>query len=554
MRREFFGVVLIFFLVCLIFVSAVYFDPNAVRNRQQIQAVRTAKAIEQTEVLAPLVLFAKGAALLGVIVLAIGLPCVLVYFAFLRASMVFAKNGLFPQRMSFVGMTGAGDNDTIALRLAAAVNGSQRPSAGMRQLMRDESQQLEASDQLLLEAPLPASASIYTAPLPSNPSLLLGAGTDGDIALPLRNLGGGMVGGLQGMGKSELVASMIAGLLRQDCNGRIIKIGLVDMKGGLDFGRIPNDLAAWQWPIATDEGSAVSLVTDFRLEIERRQELLLRAGVPNIETYNSKVSETLPYLIVFIDELMLLTAPSMEAGLSKLDKADSRTFVADAMRCLAVGRATGASLIMATQKPSADVVPTRIRDLTGFKIAFRTTTVQHSMAILGTSGAELLPDDPGHAILFKGAEPVHLRTYMAGIESGKFDQFTYSLTRGNVPLLPNPSRLLLTADGEADGEGDEDMPSTTTTTTTNWKCQNEAILRPNMVVGSGSGAGSKSAALRGKMFRYWQNHDNSLAAVEREFSPYHKEGGSFHYEAAAAINAQLMLQGKPPRYLDERPR
>jgi hypothetical protein len=61
-----------------------------------------------------------------------------------------------------------------------------------------------------------------------------------------------------------------------------------------------------------------------------------------------------------------------------------------------------------------------------------------------------------------------------------------------------------------------------------------------------------SPALRGKMYRYWLSSGKSLAAVERQFSPYKKEGGSFHYVAAAAINAELWMQGKPNRYKDEK--
>ena len=64
-----------------------------------------------------------------------------------------------------------------------------------------------------------------------------------------------------GMGKSEAIASMIVGLLRQDASGRGVQLGICDMKGGLDFGRIPSDLAALRWPVAATREAAFEMVS-----------------------------------------------------------------------------------------------------------------------------------------------------------------------------------------------------------------------------------------------------------------------------------------------------
>lgn len=384
---------------------------------------------------------------------------------------------------------------------------------------------------------LPAQASIYTAPLPSEPALLLGAGGDGQVALPLRNIGGGVIGGLQGMGKSELLASLMAGLLRQDATGRLLRLGLIDMKGGLDFARMPGDLAAWQWPIATDEARAVALIGQLRAEIERRTMLLVEAGVNTIEAYNVRSGETLPYLVVLIDELMFLTAPALEAGLSRLDRADSRAFIGHALRCLAVGRASGVSLIMATQKPSADVVPTRLRDLAGWRVAFRCATFEASRAILGQGGAEALPHEAGRALLWRGAGLQEMRAYLAGIEGGDFDRFTARLARAD--------RLALPEDAEADGVGAADLLDGP-----------EAVYRYAEPVTGPQPAGADGIPVyvpqneppwdteaKALIYRRWLAL-GSLKAVEREL--YNQEGGVKFYWVRDAVNEMRLIRGRRP--------
>ena len=287
------------------------------------------------------------------------------------------------------------------------------------------------------ELPLPPKVTIYTAPLSDQLHLPVGVDGRGPIQLPLRDLGSGLIGGLPKMGKSEEVASMIAGLLRQDASGQFLQLAVSDLKGGLDFGRIPDDLAGLAWPVAKSPEAGLALMRNVWAEVQRRQGLLDKAGVARVEVYNQQSGVArLPYLLYFVDEIMMLTMASDERGADKATKLQSAEFNNLAVRTVGLARATGVSLISATQRPSGEVIPTRLRDMCGFRIAFYCATRQSSEAVLGVGGAELLPPEPGLALL-KGdqAQPRQIRTYLAGVDSGKFDQFTAGLQRANAPQL-----------------------------------------------------------------------------------------------------------------------
>lgn len=449
-------------VLAIVFVVADQFDPVSIAARQQQAQIDAQHRVE----LASTVLVVKRVGLVGLGMVAvagiIGALClVLLLLRWLaqQTRMIYARGGVYPAYWDGHGWVPA-PNEPGSQVMAALASGGRPPAPTVRaalQALEPETPQLEAGDEVEVPLAPPAFASIYTSPIGEALALPIGVGGDGPISLPLRNLSGGVIGGLQGLGKSEMMASMIVGLLRQDATGTRLRIGLIDMKGGLDFGRMPGDLSALEWPVASNEGAAVALTAQLWGEIERRQGLLARAGRPNLESFNADrpVGERLPYLAVFVDELMLLTVGAQEVGSGREERATSREFVSYAVRALAVGRATGISLIMATQRPSSDVVPTRLRDLAGFRLAYRCATVEASRAVLGQGGAEGLPHDPGLALLVRGETPVRLRTYAAGIEAGRFDAF--------LGRLPRSLRARLPADAGADGLGAEDQPDTTDT-------------------------------------------------------------------------------------------
>jgi len=283
-------------------------------------------------------------------------------------------------------------------------------------------------------ASLPGRVMVYDAQLDGQLCLPLGVGAQGPVYLPFRNLGCGIIGGLTGKGKSELLAAMIASLLLQDPLGKRVRLAFTDMKGGLDFGRIPDDLALLQWPIAKDAGAANILVQALAEEVNRRMNLLDDAGVPNIEKYNEqRGGQGLPYMFGLFDEVLMLTGPVGDKGMPIDIRRQAEGFIRCAWFIENIGRAVGVFMGMTAQKPSADVIPTMLRDLCPWRIAFRCSNVQSSTAVLGVGGAELLPDIPGRCLVFQGGEPQPMQAYMGGIEDGVFDDFVRRQPRATMP-------------------------------------------------------------------------------------------------------------------------
>ena len=364
--------------------------------------------------------------------------------------MLFGPDG--QGHLQLLGAGNAGHSQELAALVGNQVNRLSGAGQVVKQLVTNK------DDEGVFEDPppaeLPKRISIYTAPLSDQLHLPVGADGSGPVQLPLRDLGSGIVGGLPGMGKSECVGSMIAGLLRQDATGERIQMAVADLKGGVDFGRIPGDLAGLAWPVAKDPDTGLQLINNVWGEIERRQKLLEQAGVARVEVYNQRPGVTpLPYLFLFVDELAMVTMAAEERGIDKATRQQSAEFNGRAVRVVSVGRALGVSMIGATQRPSGTVIPTQLRDLCGFRIAFRCMTQESSKAVLGVAGAEALPAEPGLALLMRdGAQPRMIRTYLAEIEAGRFDRF--------AQRLPKAQRLQLPADAEADGLEDSDMAST----------------------------------------------------------------------------------------------
>lgn len=257
---------------------------------------------------------------------------------------------------------------------------------------------------------LPSRVSVYDAPTPGAPALMVGQSAHGPLSLPLANLGNVLVGGLPGSGKSELLAAMIAGLLRTP---HAAQVAIVDPKQ-VDFGTMPADLAGLWAPVATEHGAAIDLLGEVMAECQRRFAMLRQAGARNLAAYNAS-HEPIPYLTCFVDELA--------------DFAGDKRFQPLALEVGRKGRAAGVSLVLATQRPSTDVVDSSLRSVAGAAIAFRVRNSHDSRCIIGGAGAEFLPaDKPGRCIVQRG-DMTHCQSYYAGLATGHFDRYLATLPK-----------------------------------------------------------------------------------------------------------------------------
>ena len=142
---------------------------------------------------------------------------------------------------------------------------------------------------------------------------------------------------------------------------------------------------------------AEKILRSLCIEMDDRYTLLSKAGVNNIKLYNNKFKERhlnpehghrfLPYLVVVVDEYADLT---MTAGASADSKAAGRSITSSIIRLAQKGRAAGIHVILATQRPSVDVISGLIKSNFPMRIAFRVASRVDSMTILDSPGAEKL--------------------------------------------------------------------------------------------------------------------------------------------------------------------
>lgn len=184
-----------------------------------------------------------------------------------------------------------------------------------------------------------------------------------------------LIAGSTGSGKSVCVNSIITSLLYQNSPDEL-KFILVDPKRV----ELPlyNGIPYLLTPVITDVKKTINALKWTTTEMERRFEVLSRAGKRNIAAYNKHATDKLPYIVFIIDELadlMSTSANDVEAGIVRLAQ---------------MARAVGIHLILATQRPSVEVITGLIKANIPGRIAFSVASLIDSRTILDTSGAEKL--------------------------------------------------------------------------------------------------------------------------------------------------------------------
>lgn len=239
---------------------------------------------------------------------------------------------------------------------------------------------------------LPAGGDGLTVPL--------GVTADGPFLIDLVADGPhALVAGTTGSGKSELLRSLVLGLAATHAPEEV-ELALVDFKGGSSFSRC----AALPHVVGTvtdlDGGLARRAVLALEGELRRRELLLQRAGVADLDAYGAlrDPPSPLPRLVVVIDEFATLAAdhPGVLDG-----------FVAVAQR----GRSLGLHLVLATQRPSGSVSD-HIRANTNLRIALRVQDPADSVDVVDVPDAAALPRRrPGRALVRLGpGELVEMQT------------------------------------------------------------------------------------------------------------------------------------------------
>jgi S-DNA-T family DNA segregation ATPase FtsK/SpoIIIE len=185
-----------------------------------------------------------------------------------------------------------------------------------------------------------------------------------------------LIAGATGSGKSVALNAMIASLLFRS-TPRQVRLVMIDPKRVelTDYNEIPHLLT----PVVTNPRQAASVLKDMLRVMEQRFELFAAAGVRNIQSYNQLAdAESLYYIVIIVDEL---------ADLMMVAPADFEDIIC---RLAQMTRATGIHMVVATQRPSVDVITGLIKANIPSRLAFAVSSQVDSRTILDGPGAEKL--------------------------------------------------------------------------------------------------------------------------------------------------------------------
>jgi len=241
----------------------------------------------------------------------------------------------------------------------------------------------------------------------SKSKLTLGMGKDINGRLAVADLAGMphlLIAGSTGTGKSVCINAMIMSILYKATPDQV-RLVLVDPKR-LELGNYEG-IPHLYTPIITEPKLAANALRNAVREMERRLKLLAAKGVRNIDQYNRLFDDTpslfaeqtdespIPYIVIIIDELadlMMLDGSNVEESVTRLAQ---------------MARAVGIHLVLATQRPSVDVITGLIKANFPARVSFRVATKVDSRTILDANGAESLLGRGDMLYLPAGSARVH---------------------------------------------------------------------------------------------------------------------------------------------------
>ncbi|WP_349774518.1 DNA translocase FtsK [Niallia taxi] len=243
------------------------------------------------------------------------------------------------------------------------------------------------------------------------------------IVTDLRKMPHGLIAGATGSGKSVCINTMLVSLLYK-AKPEDLKLLLIDPKMVelAPYNYIPH-LAS---PVITDVKTATAALKWAVEEMERRYELLAHAGVRDITKFNQlaeqnqQYAQKLPYIVIIIDELadlMMMAPADVEEAISRIAQK---------------ARACGIHLLIATQRPSVDVITGLIKANVPTRIAFSVSSQIDSRTVIDISGAEKLLGKGDMLFLENGtSKPVRLQGTFVSDE--EIDQVVAHVRRERKP-------------------------------------------------------------------------------------------------------------------------
>ena len=249
-----------------------------------------------------------------------------------------------------------------------------------------------------------------------------------------------LVAGTTGSGKSVFINTLLASILYK-FSPEDLRLILIDPKM-LELS-VYNDIAHLLTPVVTEPKKAILALKWVCKEMERRYSLMNEENTRSLEGYNQKSLEKLPFIVVFIDEmadLMMTAGKEVEHYVQRLAQ---------------MARACGIHLVMATQRPSVDIITGSIKANFPSRISFQVASKYDSRTVLGEIGAEQLLGN-GDMLMSKNGGNL-IRYQSAFISDNEVNKLIKEIKRSQaVQYLDELDEIIKNNDENFDSLSDED--------------------------------------------------------------------------------------------------
>ena len=249
-----------------------------------------------------------------------------------------------------------------------------------------------------------------------------------------------LVAGTTGSGKSVFINTLLASILYK-FSPEELRLILIDPKM-LELS-VYNDIAHLLTPVVTEPKKAIIALKWVCKEMERRYSLMNEENTRSLEGYNQKSIEKLPFIVVFIDEmadLMMTAGKEVEHYVQRLAQ---------------MARACGIHLVMATQRPSVDIITGSIKANFPSRISFQVASKYDSRTVLGEIGAEQLLGN-GDMLMSKNGGNI-IRYQSAFISDNEVNKLIKEIKKSQtVKYLDELEEIIKNNDENFDSLSDED--------------------------------------------------------------------------------------------------
>ena len=221
--------------------------------------------------------------------------------------------------------------------------------------------------------------------------LTLGESFTGPVTVDLVKVPHILLGGSTGSGKSVLLKLLLMQAIKKDA-----VVCIADFKGGVDFPPVWHE----QCRMCFEEQTTLELLTELVEELENRKKKLSVSGQPNIDRYNEITGDNLRRYIFACDEIAEMLD---KTGLTKEQKEIVGKIESKLSMIARQGRAFGIHLILATQRPDANILSGQIRNNINCRICGRADNVLSQIILDSTAAADHIPKDArGRFLLHDG--------------------------------------------------------------------------------------------------------------------------------------------------------